>query len=94
MNILSILCICIALVAVGCLVIIAVTSLRDYIKRENVKEEIIAQIVNREVEHPKFSNAAEQNAYLQGYARCQNDIIDLIEGKENEYRKGNRDSKT
>lgn len=87
MKILSILCVLIAAVAVGCLVIIALTSLKDFIRRENVKEEITARIVNREVEHPRFNGVAEQNAYLQGYARCQNDIIDLIERTKDDEKK-------
>lgn len=39
---------------------------------------IIDRIVNREVEPPKFENVRSMNAWLNGYARCQFEILELI----------------
>lgn len=48
-------------------------------------DNIIDRIINREVEPPKDKNCAELNAWLQGYADCQNAIIDIIESLKNQF---------
>lgn len=42
-------------------------------------DQIIDRIVNRTVDPPKDMNCFALNAWLQGYADCQNAIIDIIE---------------
>lgn len=44
---------------------------------------VIWQIVNRCVEPPINEGLDYVRAWLVGYARCQNDIIDLIQGLQN-----------
>lgn len=49
--------------------------------------DLIDRIVNREVIPPERMTLAELNSWLNGYAKCQNDIIDII----NECRKGQKE---
>jgi hypothetical protein len=41
-------------------------------------ETIISRIVNRRVTPPTDKDCYQLNNWLQGYAQCQNDIIDII----------------
>ena len=46
---------------------------------------IIDQIVNRKVQPPKEMYTMELSAWLTGYAKCQNDIIDIINKLKDQY---------
>lgn len=48
-------------------------------------DQIIDKIVNREIEPPKGMNCFALNAWLQGYADCQNAIIDIVEKLRDQY---------
>ena len=48
-------------------------------------DQIIDKIVNREIEPPKGMNCFVLNAWLQGYADCQNAIIDIVEKLRDQY---------
>ena len=48
-------------------------------------DQIIDKIVNREIEPPKGMNCVALNEWLQGYADCQNAIIDIVEKLRDQY---------
>lgn len=47
-------------------------------------DNIIEYIVNREVTPPKM-NVYDMHIWLSAYAKCQNDIIDIIKSLKNDY---------
>ncbi len=40
---------------------------------------VISKVVNRAVEVPNDMTVAELNSWLNGYARCQDDILELVD---------------
>ena len=46
---------------------------------------IIDQVVNRKVQPPEEMYTMELSAWLTGYAKCQNDIIDIINKLKDQY---------
>ena len=46
---------------------------------------IIDQVVNRKVQPPEEMYTMELRAWLTGYAKCQNDIIDIINKLKDQY---------
>ena len=40
---------------------------------------VISKVVNRAVEVPNDMTVSELNSWLNGYARCQDDILELID---------------
>ncbi len=40
---------------------------------------VISKVVNRSVEVPNDMTVSELNSWLNGYARCQDDILELID---------------
>lgn len=51
---------------------------------ESLYDNIINRIVNREITPPKM-NVYDMHIWLSAYAKCQNDIIDIIKSLKNDY---------
>lgn len=50
-------------------------------------DQIIEQIVNRTVQPPNDMTVEMLNAWLKGYATCQNDILEIIGKLNDQYRR-------
>ena len=45
-------------------------------------KELVFKIVNRYIDPPKSLRTNELQAWLNGYARCQSDVLDMIDNLE------------